>query len=65
MAPESLLVSDEADNTCEGFTEVSAGLEMISGCITVDSKGSGVISERIARPEVTAGLVVLCLRRTG
>jgi hypothetical protein len=26
-----------------GFTEVSAGLEMISGCVTVDSEGSGVI----------------------
>jgi hypothetical protein len=49
--------------TCEGFTEVSAGLEMISVCVTVDSEGSGVISGRIPdlfkRPEA-----VLALDRT-
>jgi hypothetical protein len=42
---------------------------MISGCVTVDSEGSGIFSGRITdvfkRPEVISSRVVLCLRRTG
>jgi len=39
---------------------------MISGCVTVDSEGSGGISGRITDlfKEVISGRVVLCLRRT-
>ena len=44
---ESLRASEEADSTCEGFMEVSKAPEVISGCITVESEGLGVISRHI------------------